>query len=144
MLIFRSGKPQTLVSQPSLLPSHATWKEVFVRSISALFLSPRPLAVFFPSHVFRGLLFHLWAVPRRTLFLFRISRICLSRARASFHSFSFLLFFSFLSFVLFPFQAVFFSPQVLIPCRALQHRCCSSSSTAVSELSWAHVPPEKP
>lgn len=36
ILIFRSGKPQCLVSQPSLLPSHATWKEVLPESLCFL------------------------------------------------------------------------------------------------------------
>lgn len=48
-LIFRSGKPQCLVSQPSLLHSHATWKEVrsSIRRGALYLCAPPSLFIFF-------------------------------------------------------------------------------------------------
>lgn len=87
-LIFRSAKPQRLVSQPSLLLSHATWKQVcssihlstfffFFLNLSAC--RSLPLCLSFPfSHIPPLLFSHLATLPHLTLCALRLTSLLFS------------------------------------------------------------------
>lgn len=143
-LIFRSGKPQCLVSQPSLLHSHATWKEVrsSIRRGALYLCAPPSLFIFFLlTHSTSFVLSPLNTPPLDSVR--SLSHIFVISLRLSLACFS-----MFLSsaFFLFPSQALF-CPWVLVPPpphHALAPWYSFYSSAAASELSWAHVPPEKP
>lgn len=133
MLIFRSGKPQYLVSQPSSFLTCSMEKSA-LRSTSQLFivLCLSPHVSLFPSHIFH--LFYSLTLMHSHLsfFVLRLTSVLfLPLTHLVFNCFSHLFFLTSFTSCLHP------PPQVLIltpSCWALPDQYCSSSSAAVSEL----------
>lgn len=135
-LIFRSVKPQHLISQPSLLLSHATWKQVCssIHCCALYLYLPRSLCLTL-STSFVLSPFHICSLDsaRSLSHIFVLFSVSHS---LRFHCFSYLLFST-----LPPLRSSLPPPSrwALTP----WYSPFSSSSAAAPELSWAHLPQEK-